>query len=275
MGLKDNRLFAVEMPKGSFCDCGKQAETQFVITNNKGEAKRLATEAKKARALGSKASDVVCGLCVANLIAVKGMFVSEVLKYSPIKLDRLTFDTACLDCGKELKFGVYAHFHEASGQAVCVECGAKRGWTDKARATSSVKMLELKEDIRALRKRWKVESEGLYLLEEKVDLHKLAATYTELEKQITATISKLESYLNAVATPEEKTILLGLERGIHELQDLALEIKKEFETRLFLLDRAERRRKMVEKIGPEDVSVEEEIDEIRHAEAAQSEVPAR
>jgi hypothetical protein len=273
MGLKDNKLFAVDMPKGSFCDCGKQAETQFVITNSKGEAKRLATEAKKARALGSKAPDVVCGLCVANLIAAKGLFVSEVLKYSPIKLDRVTFDTECLDCGKPLPFGTYAHFHAESGQSICIECGVKRGWTDKARATSTVRLLELKEDIKALRKRYKIEAEGLYLLEEKVDLHLVAENYIELERQITATISKLESYLNSVATPEEKTILKSLEKEIHGLQDLALEIKKEFESRLFLLDRAERQRKMVQKIF-ESIDAESEEEAARNAEQAQAEVPA-
>ena len=274
MKLPDNKLFAVDMPKGSFCDCGRQAEIQFVITTGKGEAKRLAAEAKKARSLGSKASDVVCGLCVAKMIADRGLFVSEVMKHSPIKLERVTDDTVCLDCQKPLPYGTYAHFHADSGQAICVECGARRGWTDKARATSSVKLLELKADITALRKRYKIEAEGLYLLEEKVDLHQLAESYIELEKRINGAIAKLESYLNAVATPEEKVILKSLEREINALQDLALEISNEFKARLFLLDKAERQRKMVEKIFESaDAAFEEEQGQ-RLAEGSEAEVPA-
>jgi hypothetical protein len=260
------------MGKGSCCDCGKLAETQFVITYSKVEAKRLALEAKKARALGSKAPDVVCGLCVAKAIAAKGLFVSEVLKYSPIKLDRVTLDLDCLDCGKLLPFGTYAYFHADSGKTICVECGVKRGWTDKARATSSVKLLELKADIVACRKRFKIESEGLYLLEEKVDLHQLAESYIELEKRILGAVDKLESYLNAVATPEEKVILQSLEKEVQGLQDLALEISNEFKARLFLLDKAERQRKMVEKIFESADAVFEE--EQRRAEKAQAEVSA-
>ena len=272
--LPDTKLFAVDMGKDAFCDCGRQAETQFVITTGKGEAQRLGVEARKARKLKSKAPDVVCGLCVADMIAAKGLFVSEVLKYSPIKLDRVTFDLKCLDCGKPLPFGTYAHFHADSGQAICVGCGVKRGWTDKARANSTVKMLELREDIKALRKRYKIEAEGLYLLEEKVDLHQLAESYIELEKQILGAVSKLESYLQAVATPQEKAILEGLEREIHGLQDLALEISNEFKSRLFLLDKAERNRKMVQKIfETADAETEEELENIRQADAAQAEVP--
>ena len=274
MKLPDNKLFAVDMPKGSFCDCGKQAETQYVITTGKGEAKRLAVEAKKARSIGSKAPDVCCGLCVAKMIVAKDLFVSEVLKHSPIKLERVTDDVACLDCNKPLPYGTYAHFHADSGQAICIECGVKRGWTDKARASTTVKMLELKEDIKALRKRYKIEAEGLYLLEEKVDLHQLAENYRELEKQITNTISKLESYLNAVATPEEKVILQSLEREIHGLQDLALEISNEFKARLFLLDKAERTRKIVQKVFESADAEFEEEQAQRQAEEAKAEVPA-
>ena len=271
MGLRDNKLFAVDMPEDAVCDCGAPAEVQFVITSSKKEAKVLAKEVQRARDLGSKASDVVCGLCVAQRISEKGLIVAEIMKFSPIKLDRVTFDTVCVDCAKKLPFGTYVHFHVDSGQAICVECGAKRGWTDKARATSSVKMLELKEDIKALRKPYRVEAEGLYLLVEKVDLHQVAENYVELERQITGAIAKLESYLNSVATPQEKVILQSLEKEIHELQDIALAIKKEFDARLFLLDKAERQRKMVQKIF-EDSDAESEAEAERQAEEA--EVPA-
>jgi hypothetical protein len=262
------------MPSGSVCDCGASAETQYVITHSKAEAKRLGKEAQKARVLGSKLADVACGVCIAKLIAVKNLVISEGLKYSPIKLDRVTLDLKCLDCSKPLPFGTYAHFHAESGQAICCDCGAKRGWTDKARATSSVKLLELKADIIAVRKRYKVEAEGLYLLEEKVDLHQLAESYIELEKQILGAVDKLESYLNAVATSKEKAILESLEREIMGLQDLALEISNEFKSRLFLLDKAERARKMVEKIFENADAAFEEEQAQRQAEGANAEVAA-
>jgi hypothetical protein len=261
MRLPDNKLFAVDMPKGSFCDCGKQAEIQYVITSGKGEAKRLAVEAKKARSIGSSTPGVCCGLCV-----------SEVLKHSSIKWERVTEDTKCLDCGKSLPFGAWAHWHADSGQAICGDCGVHRGWTDKSLASLSVRLAELKADVVSVRKRYKIEVEGLYLLEEKVDLHQLAESYIELEKRINGAIAKLESYLNAVATSEEKCKLMILEKEINELQDLALEISNEFKSRLFLLDRAERNRKMIQKIFETvDADTEEELEKIRQAEAAQVE----
>ena len=271
MGLRDNKLFAVKMPADATCDCGVEAETQFAIAVSKKEAAQLGKEVQRARDLGSKASDVVCGLCIARRISDKGLIVAEIMKYSPIKLDRVTFDTECVDCTKKLPFGTYAHFHADSGQAICVECGAKRGWTDKARASTTVKMLELKEDIKSLRKRFKVEAEGLYLLESTVDLHQVAQNYVELDRQINGALAKLSSYLESVATPEEKRILEELAKGIRDLQDIAQEIKKEFENRLFLMDRAERNHKMLQKVFADADSETEEAQ--RHAEMAYSEVP--
>jgi hypothetical protein len=115
----------------------------------------------------------------------------------------------------------------------------------------------------------------LYLLEEKVDLHQLAQSYIELENKIVATISKLESYLNAVATGREKVILEGLEREINVLQDLAQEVSNAFKVRLLLLDEAERKHKIVKKIfDSADSAREAELEELRHAEGSMAEVPA-
>lgn len=270
--MKDNKLFAVDMPEDALCDCGANAETQFVIASSKKKANQQAKEAQKARDAGGNSPNVACGECIARKIVDQGLIIAELMKvkHTEIKLMRVTFDVKCCaeGCGKPLPFGTWAHFHQDSGLAICVECGAKRGWTDKARATSSVKMLELKEDIKALRKRYRVEAEGLYLLEEKVDLHQVAENYIELERQITGAIAKLESYLNSVATPQEKVILQSLEKEIHELQDIALEIKKEFDARLFLLDKAERQRKMVQKIFA-DSDAEREAEAERQAEEAE------
>jgi hypothetical protein len=224
------------MPKG-VCDCGAKAEKQFVLSTGKGEAKRLAAEAKRARAAGGSAPDVCCGDCIAKRIAERGLFVTEELKHKPIKFERVTFNTKCLDCGKDLPFGYYAHFHADSGCAICVDCGVKRGWSDKAIAQNSAKLQELKADLAALRKRVKVESQGLFLIEEKVGLHQIGEGYNELEKQIEGALAKLQSYLFAVATPQEKALLQELEGEIRRLQDLAREIKLEFDARLFWLDK--------------------------------------
>ncbi len=270
--LRENRLFSVEMGKGAFCDCGRQAETQFVITSGKGEAKRLAAEAKTARKLGSKAADVCCSLCIAQCIVVKGLFVTELMKYSPIKFDRVTFDVKCADCGRDLSFGTWAHFHAESGQAICVDCGAKRGWSDKSLAVNNVKQLELKAELSALRKRIKIEAQGLSLIEEKVDLCRFAESYNELEKQVLGAVAKLESYLNAVPCgSQEKAILQGLEREVQELHSLASTIKQEIATRLFWLEKVGKKNQ-IERTSLQDD--DDELDKIRQADAAEAEVPA-
>ena len=272
--LPETKLFSVDMGKGAFCDCGKMAETQFVIAKGKGEAKKLAAEAKRARVLGSKVSGVCCGLCVAKWISDKELFVTEVLKHSPVKWERIPIATECLDCGKDLPFGAWGHWHSDSGQAICGDCGVHRGWTDKTLANLQVKTAEIKADIVSLRKRYKTEVEGLYLLEEKVDLHQLAESYIALESKIVSTISKLESYLNAVATSEEKVILESLRMEIDVLQDLAQEVSNAFKVRLFLLDEAERKHKIVKKIfDSADAAKEAELEELRQSEGGMAEVP--
>jgi hypothetical protein len=244
--IPETKLFSVDMGKGAFCDCGKQAETQFVISTGKGEAKRLAVEAKKARAANSTASDVCCGLCIAKRIAAKGLFITEMLKYSPIKFERVTLDLPCLDCSKPINFGDWAHFHSESSSAICVDCGAKRGWSDKAMASHNAKLQELKTELSALRKRVKVEAQGLYIIEEKIELHQIGENYKELEKQIEVAIAKLWDYFNSLATSEEKATLKGLEKEIRRLQNFALEIKREIDTRLFWLDKNEQRVKVTQ-----------------------------
>ncbi|MGD6807571.1 MAG: hypothetical protein ACQCN4_11500 [Candidatus Bathyarchaeia archaeon] len=268
--LPVTKLFSVDMGKGACCDCGQLAETQFVLTSGKGEAKRLAVEAKRARALHSTASDVCCGQCIAKRIAAKGLFVTEQLKYSPIKFERVTLDLKCLDCGKEVKFGDWAHFHSETGTAICTVCGVKRGWTDKTIAQNTVKLLELKADLTAVRKRVKVESQGLFLIEEKVVLHQIGEGYNELEKQIEGAIARLQSYFNAIATPQEKEVLQGLEAEIRRLQDLAREIKQEFDARLFWLDKNEQKVKVAQR-----AMSDEELEALQQAEGSGAGVPSQ
>jgi hypothetical protein len=71
---------------------------------------------------------------------------------------------------------------------------------------------------------------------------------------------KLQSYFNSVATSQEQPALQALESEVHGMQDLQQEIKKELESRLFLLERAERRKRMVQKIIEE--ADEEQLQEV-------------
>jgi hypothetical protein len=162
---------------------------------------------------------------------------------SEIKLTRVPINTKCADadCGKPLPFGTWAHWHADSKQAICIECGAKRGWTDKDRANNIIKKLELQEDIKALRKQQKVEADALYLLREQVDLHRLGERSLDLEKQIVALMSKVNSYLSKVATAEEKAALKQVYEEIKGTQELQGEIWEQLESRLFLLEREERK----------------------------------
>lgn len=274
--LPQTKLFSVDMPQGSLCDCGQKAETQFVLTTGVKEAKRLASEAKKARAAGCQASDVCCGVCIAKRVAEKGLFVTEVLKHSPIKWERVTDDLVCEDCGKSLPFGSHAHFHAESHRAICGDCGVRRGWTDATLASLEVQLAEKKADIITCRKRFKVEVEGLYILREKIDVYKLADSYAILEGKITGAMALLASYLNAVATTQEKSILDRLEEEIYALQDLAKKINEELRVRLFVLEKAERQRQMAMKVfETADAAVEEELEQARLAAGAHSEVPKR
>jgi hypothetical protein len=117
-----------------------------------------------------------------------------------------------------------------------------------------------------------VEAAGLHLLEEKVDLHQVAQLYIELESKVTAAISRLNSYLlQGIASPQEAEILQELARLIPDLLKMAAEIKKEFDARLFLMDKAERTQKMLQKVFAE---ADAETEEQRQAPLAQAEVPA-
>jgi len=269
VNLSEPKLFSVDMP-GCDCDCGAPAETQYVIALNSKEAKKLAKEAAKARINGQSVPDVCCGECVAAKIASKGFFVSEKLKQNSIKWERVTHDTVCLDCGKQLSFGSWAHFHADSGQAICGDCGVNRGWSDKTLAKLRVQFAEVKQDIISVRKRYKIEVEGLHLLEQKVDLHLVTENYRAIELEITKMLSKLDSYFNTCVTSQEKAILQGLKDELPKLQDTLLAIKTEFDTRLFLMDRAERKHRIIEKVFEEAAAEIEE--EQRHAQQSMSEV---
>jgi len=151
-----------------------------------------------------------------------------------VKLMRSPIDTHCGDCKKEIAFGIWVYYQTDSGDAVCVECGVKKGWTSKQRVNQIVTALELKEDIKALRKQSKIEADGLVMLKDKIDLYRLGERDPELEQQITKLISVVEDYLRQCASVPEKEGLSNVFKAIEECQELQKEIREQVERRLFL-----------------------------------------
>ncbi len=235
--LAQTMLFSVSLGKDATCDCGQSAETQYVITTDAKTAKQLAANAKKARAAGERTPEVCCGTCVASRIALRGLFVTEVMKHSPIKWERVTLDVNCEDCEVLIPFGVQAHFHAASSRAICGLCGVKRGWSDSKVASDRVQAFELKETLAALRRRVGIEQLESSVIEGKKELHKIGEGYEDLEAGIAAAVSKLNSFFESLATPQEKLILQDLKSEVTRLQTLAQSIKEEFDARLFFLDK--------------------------------------
>jgi len=167
-----------------------------------------------------------------------------------IKLMRSPIDTHCGDCEKELPFGIWVYYQTDSGDAVCVECGVKKGWTSKQRVNQIVTALELKEDIKALRKQSKIEADGLVMLKDKIDLYRLGERDPELEQQITKLISVVEDYLRQCASVPEKEGLSKVFKSIEECQGLQKEIRDQIESRLFLMDRRAAKKKKAQAAIP-------------------------
>lgn len=162
-----------------------------------------------------------------------------------VKLVRVPIDTHCADpdCKRSLPFGSWAYYHADSEMAICPDCAVKRGWSSKERANEIIKKLELQEDIKALKKQRKVEVDALFLLREKIDLHRLGERDLELEKQIVEMTSLVQEYLRKCAGPEEKGLLQKVRDTIQGAQELQKEIRDHVQSRLFLLERTEQKRR--------------------------------
>ncbi len=160
-----------------------------------------------------------------------------------VDLVRVPIDVACTDCGKKLPFGAWAYFNADSEQAICVECAARRGWASKDRVKDIIIKLELQEDIKALKKERQVWANALHLLKEQTDLHRLGERIIDLEKQATNLMGKVQSYFQKCAGPEEKKILQQVCEELREVSELQKEIREHLESRLFLLERKERKQK--------------------------------
>ena len=168
-----------------------------------------------------------------------------------VKLMRLPIDTVCADkeCGKALLFGTWAYYNPEEMQAICPECGIKRGWSPKDRVNQLITRLELQEDIKALRQQRKIETDALYLLREKIDLHRLSERDVVLERQIVDLMNLVKDYLQHCGSASEKEALQKVFDAIRETQELQREVREQIESRLFLLERRGKRKKEIEQIA--------------------------
>jgi len=157
----------------------------------------------------------------------------------PIKLMRIPINTNCADpkCNKLINMGAYAYFLPATNDTMCIECGTKRGWTSKQRATLIVQELEIREDLKALKKQRKIDSEDLLHLKEQIDLYKLELREFAIEKQAIKLITLIDDYLKNVGSPAEKALFDKAVKTIEECRDLQKEVKEQVDARLFMLDR--------------------------------------
>lgn len=174
-----------------------------------------------------------------------------------VKLMRSPIDTHCGDCEKELPFGIWVYYNTDSGDAVCVECGVKKGWTSKQRVTQIVTALELREDIKALRKQSKAEADALVMLQDKIDLYRLGERDPDLEQEIMKLMRVVEDYLKQCGSVNEKEGLAQVFDAIKDCQALQKEIREQIESRWVMMDRrAAKKKKAQAAIPPAEVEDE-------------------
>ena len=180
----------------------------------------------------------------------------------PIKLMRIPINTNCADpkCNKHINMGAYAYFLPETNDTICIECGTKRCWTSKQRANLIVQELEIREDLKALKKQRKIDSEDLLHLKEQIDLYKLELREFAIEKQAIKLITLIDDYLKNVGSPAEKALFDKAVKTIEECRDLQKEVKEQVDARLFMLDRTALLRKRKALI-PSPLNDEEEQQE--------------
>jgi len=160
------------------------------------------------------------------------------LPKEPIQLMRSPKETICCnrDCGAVISFGAYAYVNSDTKEALCLECGVKRGLSSKDRAKQIVAYLELREDIKVLKDERKILADALVMLKQQVDLFRLGERDLDLEKQILSLSKLAEDYLrNNLASDEEKAALQQLLDAIEDSREMQREIRDQVERRLFWL----------------------------------------
>lgn len=161
-----------------------------------------------------------------------------------VSLMRSPVDTVCgdPDCPKSLAFGTWVYYNAETQEAICIECAVKKGWTPKQRVNQLIRSLELREDIKALKRQRKIEMDALIMLKEKVDLHRLGERDGELEHRIMKTLDIVKDYLKTCGTEEEREALHKVFDVIRETQELQKEVREQVYRRLFLVEKKETRK---------------------------------
>jgi len=164
----------------------------------------------------------------------------------PVRLIRSPKETECCnsECGAVIPFGAYAYMNSDTEEALCLECGVKRGLSSKDRAKQIVVYLELREDIKALKDEKKVHADALVLLKQQVDIYRLGERDLDLENRILTLAKLAEDFMRqSIGTVEEKEALRKLLDSVAEDQELRGEIRAQVERRLFWLKTAEKKKK--------------------------------
>jgi hypothetical protein len=175
----------------------------------------------------------------------------------PVKLMRSPKETECCnhECNAPISFGAYAYVNSDTEEALCLECGVKRGLSSKDRAKQVVEYLELRELIKALKDEAKVQGNGLVLLKEQVDIYRLGERDLDLEKSVLALAKMAEDFMRqSIGTSEETEALRKLLESIAEDQELRAEIRAQVERRLFWLKTAEKKVKKKHAILQEETA---------------------
>jgi len=159
---------------------------------------------------------------------------------------RIPINTNCADSerNKKINMGAYAYFMPDTNDTICIECGTKRGWTSKQRATQIIQELEIREDIKALRKQRQIDSNELLHIKEQTDLFKLEMREYDLHKHAIGLINLIDDYLKKCGSaPAEKAMFEKAVKTIQDSINLQKDVKQEISMRLFLLERAGVKRK--------------------------------
>jgi len=165
----------------------------------------------------------------------------------------------CEACKKKLLFGEYVFYQQEENIALSSECGAKRGWSDKNRASKLVEKLELQEEIKALRERKRIETDALYLVRQQVDLHRFGENFLTISTQVSKLVTQIESYLNTgVASADEKAFLKKSWKALDDTLEVQKEIKEAIEAKIYLIRQYGKKKRKLPKIVDED---ENEISE--------------
>jgi hypothetical protein len=169
-----------------------------------------------------------------------------------IKLIRSPIDTNCVHCPSKIPFGVWTYYEPSTGNAICIECATTKGWMPKDRVNQIIQKLELQEDIKALRKQRKIESDALLLMKREVDVYQVAEEDRKLSGQLVRLMATVEDYMKSIGDEEEKKALKAVFEETRKCQELQREVRAVVKNRLVLF---EKRRK---KLPVETTTVSEE-----------------